>query len=466
MYTTLAKYAYLRGIALSDRYSEHAKELTKQADRFELVTPLQEHQIRVAERIKDVPGLVLYHGLGSGKTLSSLAIANKLNTPTTVVTPASLMDNYSKEIKKHIGGNILFPEEAGFEIKSMQGMARDPEEITHLEPRSLIIDEAHRLRNPRSKGYQAIANHPFDKRILLSGSPIYNDPADLFSLVNLASGQNLLPNTYKDFIHGYIDPVTEEIRNKDYLKSVLRKYVDYFQPTDMSNYPTRKDEIVNIPMTPEQENLYNYYYAKLPGNLREEIKTGLPATKVNNYFLSSTRQLSNTLDAFNQQVNSPKIRKVVEDIQQSPGKTVTYSNYLSSGLLPVAQELDSKKIPYALFTGELTAAEKRKVMEDYNNDKIRALLVSSSGAEGLDLKGTRQVQIMEPHFNDEKINQVIGRGIRYKSHSNLPQDQRNVLVKKYVSTLPSGGKSTDEYLTHMSKKKDEMNKLVEDMLHD
>jgi hypothetical protein len=49
---------------------------------------------------------------------------------------------------------------------------------------------------------------------------------------------------------------------------------------------------------------------------------------------------------------------------------------------------------------------------------------------------TGGVHILEPHFNDEKINQVIGRAARYESHANLPEEDRNVQVYKYQSNFP------------------------------
>ena len=83
------------------------------------------------------------------------------------------------------------------------------------------------------------------------------------------------------------------------------------------------------------------------------------------------------------------------------------------------------------------------------------ILISSSGAEGLDLKNTRQIHIMEPHWNIAKINQVIGRGIRYKSHESLSKNQRLVNVYYWISEpeLSKDKKGSDEYLYELSDNK-------------
>ena len=124
-----------------------------------------------------------------------------------------------------------------------------------------------------------------------------------------------------------------------------------------------------------------------------------------------------------------------------------------------------------MFTGELSDRQKKKIVDDYNADKIKALLVSGAGSEGLDLKGTRMVQVVEPHWNKSRIKQVIGRAIRYKSHDHLPPEERHVDVRHYHSTTPPtmfqrlmGDKphtSTDEYMHGLAAKKQ---KLIDQFL--
>ena len=64
---------------------------------------LQEHQKLPVKYIKrkDVNGILLYHSLGSGKTITSITMAEKFpNKEVVVIVPASLQDNYKKELKK------------------------------------------------------------------------------------------------------------------------------------------------------------------------------------------------------------------------------------------------------------------------------------------------------------------------------------------------------------------------------
>ena len=81
------------------------------------------------------------------------------------------------------------------------------------------------------------------------------------------------------------------------------------------------------------------------------------------------------------------------------------------------------------------------------------------------------MHVMEPHFNQEKINQFIGRGVRYKSHEKLPVDERKVEVIRYQSTRPKAlfgmvdrGTSIDQYLYQMSDNKGALHKALLDAM--
>ena len=60
-------------------------------------------------------------------------------------------------------------------------------------------------------------------------------------------------------------------------------------------------------------------------------------------------------------------------------------------------------------------------------------MFTSSGAEGINLKNTRFVHIMEPYWNFIRIDQVFGRAIRMMSHVDLPEDKRFVEQYLYLS---------------------------------
>ena len=74
--------------------------------------------------------------------------------------------------------------------------------------------------------------------------------------------------------------------------------------------------------------------------------------------------------------------------------------------------------------------------------EIKVVLGSQIAAEGLDLKFIREVHVMDAWFHLNKTEQIIGRGIRFCSHSLLPEPLRNTTVYLHVNVVPGGQEET------------------------
>jgi superfamily II DNA or RNA helicase len=101
---------------------------------------------------------------------------------------------------------------------------------------------------------------------------------------------------------------------------------------------------------------------------------------------------------------------------------------------------DHKK--FAIYTGELEMSERSRLVELFNSPEnahggmLDLLLISSVGAEGLDLHGVRHVHVMEPYWNWGRVAQVISRGVRNGSHKDYPADEKNVQPYIYLAVSP------------------------------
>ena len=99
---------------------------------------------------------------------------------------------------------------------------------------------------------------------------------------------------------------------------------------------------------------------------------------------------------------------------------------------------------YTFITGSESPDERRislehfKTKENMYGELIQIIMISSAGAEGISLSGVRQVHILEPYWNYVRIDQVLGRAIRMKSHKDLPKSQQNVEQYLYLSFFPLG----------------------------
>lgn len=456
---------------------------------------LNEKEQRVAAKLQNVPGLVLAHGLGTGKTRTSIQVANSLGGNTNVVVPAALQDNYRKELNKWLG---TVPD--NFQIESQQGAAKSG--LKNPDSNTLVVDEAHRARESQSKLLAALKQSKAQKRLLLTASPVYNHPADIAPLVNLAANKRILPENRAEFANKFIEdkevspgifgrlagikPGQEQrLKDSSELRSVIKKYIDY-QGGRTEGFPDAREEVVKVPLSGQQQDIYKTIMGKAPMWVRWKVRAGLPPNRHElqplQAFLTGARQVSNSTYDFvrnKRKAEMPKIQAAVNYLREQIGanpryKGVVYSNYLNSGLAPYKDLLNKHKIPYGEFSGEMNPAIRDQMVRDYNANKLRALLISSAGAEGLDLKGTRLLQIIEPHFNREKEKQIVGRAIRYQSHAGLPPEEQNVLIQRYLSQPKAGwfnrllGKDTvrgtDEYISDLADRKERLNQQLLDQI--
>ena len=158
---------------------------------------------------------------------------------------------------------------------------------------------------------------------------------------------------------------------------------------------------------------------------------------------------------------SSKISNIVKSVKNADGIVLIYSQYLEGGLVPVALALEEmgftkygtrnnllKNNPktnvgkYIMITGEkMYSPDNIQHIKAITNDdntkgeKIKVVLISKAGSEGLDFKNIRQVHILEPWYNTNRIEQIIGRAVRTCSHKLLPFIERNVEIYLYGTLL-------------------------------
>jgi len=194
---------------------------------------------------------------------------------------------------------------------------------------------------------------------------------------------------------------------------------------------------------------------------------------------------------------SSKIKTILNKIYNkeenvvSEGIVLIYSQYIDSGLIPMALALEEfgftrygkevkplfKKQPtelvdvrtmtppkdkktdfmparYAMITGETRLSPDNeyevKGLTNANNvegNKVKVVLISRAGSEGIDFKYIRQVHFLDPWYNTNRPEQVIGRAIRNFSHKDLPFEKRNVQIFMHGTILEDNKEeSADLYI--------------------
>jgi len=440
---------------------------------------------------KSKKGLLYIAPTGSGKTRQAL-MATKDKT-TTVVGTASLTKNFDKEERK------AFRKVTPRKGDTYAGVARGHD----LGPtEKIVLDESHNIRNPATKAYKGLKaqRHKFDKMLAMTATPTINEPYDIAAQVNLVADRAVVPANKKDFYNLFyrdvkVMPSVKQrmqgvqpgnirlLRHPKLVEKHLDKYV-YGEPAGKFKHlmPKRHEEVVKVPMSAEQMEIYKYIEGTVPKHIRRKIWANLPPSKQEskqlNAYMTGLRQVSNTAVPFTKQA-SPKLDKIMSDMQtelDNKGKVLVYSNYLGAGVDQLKKRLDSKGIRYSQLTGSMSKADRGLSVKKYNTkNKTNVFLMTGAGAEGINLPDTSLVQLTEPHWNKARLYQAASRGVRRGSDPN-----RTVNIKTYVSTIPQkkhllaflGFKpkksrtSADQYLLGMSQRKqvemDSFMKALED----
>lgn len=204
----------------------------------------------------------------------------------------------------------------------------------------------------------------------------------------------------------------------------------------------------------------------------DKLDQALAHLKKNNYAALKGERLA---------TQSPKMAAILERVKKASGPVLVYSNFRSMegvGIFALVLEAagfsrmklndsgdvvdtDAKKPVFHEFAG---ASEDPNALKLFNGDNkawnkkrpagkppIDVLLITGAGAEGISLRGVREVHIMEPHWNEIRIQQVIGRAARLESHGHLPPEQRNVSVYRYAMRLADGEMRNDQQIRRHDK---------------
>lgn len=480
------------------KFAGATQALIKSAD---VVTPLEPHQQRGVDKVKRNDGTLLAWGMGSGKTLGAIAAADAVGQPTEIFTPASITGNFEKEIAKHRGKNFV-----PYNVNSISRAALRNYQIP--EGATMVVDEAHLARNPGAMRSQYLKDQVqrAGKVLLLTGTPTYNQPENLAPLVNLLSKRKVLPEDRQEFHKRFIEEkevgpgiigglmgvkpgIVRSLKNRDELVDALRGKVDMFQ--QQKDMPTRTEKDIDVEMSPTQQRIYRYLEGSIPWTTKLKIRWNLPPSKSEaqnlNAFSAGLRQSSDSpgpyitgMDHLHSAMESPKLMSAMGSIKEKMAKDpnfrgFVYSNYMDAGMLPMAALLRKEGIPFAIYHGGVSQVQKKQIIDDYNNGRIKVLLGTSAASEGLDLKGTKLIQVLEPHFNESKTEQAIARGIRFGSHKHLPEAERNVLVERYYSKLHQGFFSKlvgsedggiDRYIRQRALEKEQLSQQIREVLEE
>lgn len=270
---------------------------------------------------------------------------------------------------------------------------------------------------------------------------------------------------------------TLQPQNPTVVKNLLRGLVSYYPGAGEEFNPTVIEmPIIKVEMSPVQEAVYwetveqEQRLAKPPSkrvkekdiNLYEQLKR-LHAMATKNVL---TRKASNF---FYPEIIKEVPDQLVEnkgwitgDVLENGELALLYSPKISAFLINLILHINHKHVLFTfskekagaylvktllgmcgvraeIFSGDLDDGQRQRLLQTFNSlanrygDIIRVLIVTEAGAEGISVLEARHMHILESSNRMSRTIQAIGRVARFKSHINLPPEERNVKIWKYWS---------------------------------
>lgn len=473
---------------------------------------LRPHQQQAIDFINKNRGRgLLAHGTGSGKTLSGIAAvedmrSNDFVTKALVVTPASLKDNFIREGIQKFTDNSVFDGvdgESDYQVMSIDKFRKNP--LKFLEEsgaNTLVIDEIQRAKDRNSLTSKSLrqASNRVENIIGLTGSFISNHPKEVLPLLNIIDASHTLGNPTQ-FTRRYTDrekirgggSFLKETRYKTNLKNrapLGRQLIDrlsYLSHGDLKkDMPKMTVEDVHVPMSAEQDKLYNFALGNLTARERRLIASGLPPTQTEAShilpIIMKARQAANSIGSHKDMPmgeaaeGTPKLKQVMDDVEKHlkktpDGQAIVFTNLVKGGADALHAGLTERGHDVGLYAGigaldgMVTSQGRQDDIDAFKKGDKNIILLTPAAAEGVSLNNATAFFEVDRHYNPEKNQQAVARGRRLGGLAHRPVKDRVLEVKRYFSDpkpriFASKRFGIDEWIGNIANEKDRLNEQL------
>lgn len=366
-----------------------------------------------------------------------------------VVVPTSLVHNWENEILKftpalkvfkYVGNKrkkvVDITKISGFYdvILTTYGTVRnDSEFLSKTEFYYLILDESQSIKNSTSKTYKAVMGLRSRHRLVITGTPIENSLADLWSQMNFLN-PGILGNL-PFFKRTFITPI-EKHANKDQqekLRLMIRPFILRRKKNEVAkDLPPLVEQVRYCPLIGEQQKHYEEEKSVIRNSILATIEEeGMAKSSfIVLQGLTKLRQLANhpSMAGLEPEMGSGKfdeIFRMLQNLMAEDHKVLIFSSFVTH-LDLIQNRVEQEDWKFSRLTGQTVKRE--KVIRDFQEDpKNRIFLISlKAGGVGLNLTEADYVFIIDPWWNPAAENQAINRAHR------IGQD-KHVFVYRFIT---------------------------------
>ena len=378
--------------------------------------------------------------MGLGKTIQTLAHLsrlkeeNKLDKASLIVMPTSLIANWKNEIKRftpNLSVLSLHGADRGKRFKDMYNydillttyalVVRDEDKFKDENFCYIILDEAQKIKNPKTKMTIALKKFKADYRLALSGTPIENHLGELWSIFSF-----LMPgflDTLSFFRNYYQLPIEKEhnMTRQELLNKRVKPFMIRRTKEKVANELPSKSEIIKYTQfSTKQSKLYESIRVTMEEKVKEAIaKKGIGSSHIT--ILDALLKLRQVCcDPSLLQINEAKKVKesakldlfidLIDELLLEDRKILVFSQFTT--MLKIIEEAIKKRnIEYTKLTG--STIKREEAIEKFTKGDAKIFLISlKAGGVGLNLVEADTVIHYDPWWNPAVENQATDRAYR------------------------------------------------------
>lgn len=385
--------------------------------------------------------------MGLGKTLQAIGTAvMKKNLfgfhRTLVICPASLKDQWKREIEKfsHETATVIEGSQkerekqyttatSYFLIVNYETMLRDVALINRTPPDFLIADEAQRIKNFTTLTALAIKSIQRKHALVITGTPIENRLTDLYSIVDFIDPYFLSPLWEFSYQHCFFDEKQPNkimgYYNLNGLHERLRPLLIRREKREVVQQLPQITEL-NIPveMHPQQQMYHADFARGIAGILAKKFITAFDMQKLM-LLLSKMRMVCDSTHLIDPETNiSPKIHELNHilleqlDLPNTARKIIIFSEWIRMNAV-IGKLLRDHNIGFVELSSKVAVKNRDAIIQEFEqNPACKVFLSTEAGGSGLNLQVADTVINFELPWNPAKKNQRIGRIDRIGQQSN------------------------------------------------
>lgn len=379
-------------------------------------------------------GACLADDMGLGKTVQTLAVLLERaeKGPALVVAPTSVCHNWVEEARRFAPTlhAVLHRESDRHDVVGQLGPADvlitsygllrqylDP--LRERKWGTLVLDEAHFVKNAVTKTAQAVRALDADWRLALTGTPIENHLGELWSLFRAVSPG--LFGSWEQFKKRFAEPIERERdeERRAALSRLIRPFVLRRRKDEvLTELPPRTDNIRFAVLSKAERKRYEEERLKSLVMLTENQKPGEDKRFQVLAALTRLRQLAchpKLVDASWKQKTSAKLDaflELIEELQEGSHKALVFSQFVQHlGIL--RQALDDRDVKYLYLDGQTSPKRRKELVQAFQNGEADFFLISlKAGGTGLNLTAADYVIHMDPWWNPAVEDQASDRAHR------------------------------------------------------